>query len=373
MGLRMNSRDRVSFTTFLLLTTAACSKPQAVHEMSSMAPQFGVTKPNTGVPPSPAPAGMVWIPGGEFSMGAADPPGNDHNAVGMHATEDARPIHRVYVDGFWMDATEVTNRQFAAFVRATRYVTVAERKPRPEDYPGAPPDKLVAGSLVFSKPEEEVPLDNEYRWWAYVKGANWKHPEGPQSSIGGHELWPVVHVAFEDAAAYAAWAGKRLPTEAEWEFAARGGMSGKPYAWGDEFRPGGKYMANTYQGHFPNRDSGEDGFTGLAAVAQFPPNPYGLYDIAGNAWEWISDWYRADYYTQLAAAGGVARNPAGPLSSYDPADPTSAKRVQRGGSWLCTDQFCSRYMPGTRGKGEVTSGTNHLGFRCVEAVSASGH
>jgi len=309
---------------------------------------------------------MVWIPGGEFSMGAAEQPGM--NDVGMQATRDSRPFHRVYVDGFWMDATEVTNEQFAKFVRATKYVTVAERTPRAEDFPGAPPENLVAGAVVFSPPSHPVPLNNHFQWWVYSKGANWRHPDGPASSLAGREQYPVVHVAYEDAVAYANWAGKRLPTEAEWEFAARGGLSGKLYPWGDDFTPNGRVMANSYQGHFPDRDNGADGFHGLAPVAQFAPNAYGLYDVAGNAWEWVSDWYRPDYYAELAAAGAVARNPQGPATSFDPTEPSEKKRVQRGGSFLCTDQYCARYMVGTRGKGDGSTGTNHLGFRLVTAA-----
>jgi formylglycine-generating enzyme required for sulfatase activity len=299
-------------------------------------------------------------------MGAQDPP--DMNDVGMKATKDARPIHRVYVDGFWMDKADLTNEQFAKFVRATGYVTVAERKPSAEDFPGAPPENLVAGSVVFSPPDRAVPLDSHYRWWSYVPGANWRHPLGPDSDNKGKENYPVVHIAYEDAEAYARWAGKRLPTEAEWEFAARGGLSGKPFVWGDDFRPGGKWMANTHQGHFPNSDTGEDGYVGIAQVAQYPPNGYGLYDMAGNVWQWTSDWYRSDYYQELAAAGAIAHNPQGPGTSFDPAEPSVPKRVMRGGSFLCTDQYCSRYIVGTRGKGEVSTGTNHLGFRCVRDV-----
>jgi formylglycine-generating enzyme required for sulfatase activity len=315
--------------------------------------------------PVPAPEGMVWIPGGEFSMGALEP--SDGNEVGMLAARDSRPIHRVYVDGFWMDKTDVTNEEFARFAKATGYKTVAERKPRAEDFPGAPPANLVAGAVVFTPPDHAVPINDYFQWWAYVPGANWKHPEGSKSSLKGREKYPVVDIAYEDAEAYAKWAGKRLPTEAEWEFAARGGLSGKPYVWGDEFRPGGKWMANTFQGNFPNKDTGEDGHVGAAAVASYPPNGYGLYDMAGNVWQWTSDWYRPDYYHELAAVGEVARNPQGPSTSFDPAEPGEPKRVMRGGSFLCTDQYCSRYMVGTRGKGEVTTGTNHLGFRCVKA------
>jgi formylglycine-generating enzyme required for sulfatase activity len=308
---------------------------------------------------------MVWIPGGEFSMGAAESP--DMNAVGMQATTDSRPVHRVYVDGFWMDETEVTNEQFARFVEATKYVTVAERAPRAEDFPGAPPENLVAGSVIFSPPGHAVPLNDHLQWWSYVRGANWRHPDGPGSDLTGRDQHPVVHIAYDDAVAYAAWAGKRLPTEAEWEFAARGGLSGKVFVWGDTFTPSGQWMANSHQGHFPDRDTGEDGHGGIGPVGQFPPNGYGLYDVAGNVWEWVSDWYRHDYYAQLAAAGGVARNPQGPDTPFDPSEPTKKKRVHRGGSFLCTDQYCSRYMVGTRGKGEVSTGTNHLGFRLVKA------
>ena len=302
-------------------------------------------------------------------MGAVDPPASTE--AGMHAAADAQPIHRVYVDGFWMDQTDVTNEQFSQFVRATSYVTVAERKPRAEDFPGAPPENLFAGSVVFSPPNHAVPLDNHFQWWNYVRGANWRHPLGPESDIKGKEHYPVVHIAYEDALAYANWAGKRLPTEAEWEFAARGGLAGKPYPWGDDFRPDGKWMANTHQGHFPYADSGEDGYAGIAPVAQFPPNGYGLSDMAGNVWQWTRDWYRPDYYAQLAAAGNISRNPQGPDSAYDPSEPAEKKRVQRGGSFLCTDQYCSRYVVGTRGKGEVSTGTNHLGFRCVKEIAGN--
>ena len=342
--------------------------PMDVPSPSSASQAFQPTVANTARPPGPAPEGMVWIPGGEFSMGAVDPHGIDMNDVGMHATDDSRPVHRVYVDGFFMDRTEVTNEQFEEFVKATGYGTMAERTPRAEEFPGARPEDLVAGSVVFSPPDHAVPLNDHFQWWSYVKGANWRHPLGPTSDLKGREHYPVVHIAYEDAVAYAKWAGKRLPTEAEWEFAARGGLAGSPYAWGDEFRPHGQWMANTHQGHFPNQDSGEDKFLGIGPVAQFPANGYLLYDVAGNVWEWTSDWYRPDYYAQLAAAGGVARNPQGPDSPYDPSEPTQPKRVHRGGSFLCTEQYCSRYMIGTRGKGEVSTGTNHVGFRCVRGM-----
>ena len=315
----------------LLCLTTAMALPSAAPSDSG-ANSFAPTVANRTPAPGPAPLGMAWISGGEFSMGANDPP--DMNPVGMNATRDSRPIHRVYVDGFFLDKNDVTNAQFARFVKATGYVTVAERKPRAEDYPGAPPENLVAGSVVFSPPSAPVPLNNHLQWWSYVRGANWRHPLGPGSNITGKDNYPVVQIAYEDAHAYAKWAGKRLPTEAEWEFAARGGMAGKPFVWGDSFRPHGKWMANTHQGHFPDHDTGEDGFAGIAPVAQYPPNPYGLYDMAGNVWQWTSDWYRPDYYQQLASAGGVARNPQGPDSSFDPAEPAEHKKVHRGGSFL---------------------------------------
>ena len=330
---------------------------------------FEPTAANTGGAPASAPEGMVWIPGGEFLMGANDPP--DMDDVGMKATLDARPTHRVYVDGYFMDKTDVTNAQFAEFVKATGYVTIAERKPRAEDFPGAPAENLVAGSVVFSPPDHAVSLDNHFQWWNYIAGANWRHPLGPKSDIKGKDKHPVVHIAYSDAEAYAKWAGKRLPTEAEWEFAARGGLAGKPFVWGDSFRPNGKWMANTHQGHFPNTNTADDGYAGISPVAQFPPNGYGLYDMAGSVWQWTSDWYRPDYYQQLAAAGVVTRNPQGPESSFDPAEPDQAKKVHRGGSFLCTDQYCSRYIVGTRGKGEVSTGTNHLGFRCVKSATTT--
>jgi len=348
----------------VLASTTMRAKPPASE---THAPgRFLPTVENPIMRPGPAPDGMVWIPGGEFSMGASDP-ADMHDAVGMQATTDSRPVHRVAVDGYWMDATEVTNEQFALFVSATGYVTLAEQAPRAEDFPGAPLANLVSGSVVFSPPGHAVPLTDHFQWWSYIKSANWRHPLGPGSSIEWKERFPVVHVAYDDAVAYAQWAGKRLPTEAEWEFAARGGLAGKLFPWGDTFK-GGEWMANTHQGHFPDHDTGEDTFTGLAPVAQFPPNGYGLYDVAGNAWEWVSDWYRPDYYGELSATAVVARNPRGPETSFDPDEPGEKKRVQRGGSFLCTDQYCSRYMVGTRGKGDAGTGTNHLGFRCVKAL-----
>ena len=325
-------------------------------------------KHTTAVAPVPVPKGMAWIPSGVFWMGSDEP-----------KFKDTRPWHQVYLDGFFIDKTVVTNEHFARFVKATNYVTIAERTPRAEDFPGAPPENLVAGSVVFTPPDHPVPLDNQFQWWSYVKGANWKHPEGPKTDLKGKEKYPVVHIAYKDAVAYCEWEGERLPTEAEFEYAERGGLDRKPYAWGDQFMPGGKAMANTFQGHFPNKNTGADGYTGTSPVGSFPANGYGLYDMSGNVWEWTSDWYRPDYYQTLAASGQITRNPQGPSDSIDPSEPGVAKKVHRGGSYLCTDQYCSRYMAGGRGKGEPDTGTNHLGFRCVKSVNvksqqaASGH
>ena len=330
---------------------------------------FSATVPNR-VPVLPAaPDGMVWVPGGEFSMGCDNA---SESLCGMPGvTLDASPIHRVYVDGFWMDSTEVTNEEFAKFVEATNYVTVAETKPTAEEFPDAPPENLVAGSTVFSPTSSPVALNNYFQWWTYRHGADWRHPTGPDSNLAGRNNYPVVQLAFEDAEAYAKWAGKRLPTEAEWEFAARGGKAGWLYSWGNTLKRDDKFQANIYQGRFPleGGDSGLDGFKGIAPVAQYSSNPYGLYDMSGNVWEWVSDWYRPDYYATLKSMGTVASNPQGPPSSFDPAEPTEKKRVHRGGSFLCTDKYCTRYMIGTRGKGEPRTASNHVGFRCVKDVT----
>jgi formylglycine-generating enzyme required for sulfatase activity len=299
------------------------------------------------VPTGPAPEGMVWIPGGDFWMGEED-------------ESDAKPVHRVKVSGFWMDRTEVTNEAFARFVRETGYVTVAEQKPDAKLFPDAPPEMLVPGSIVFTPPTEPVPLSNHLVWWRYVPGADWRHPEGPQSSIADRGQHPVVHVCFDDAVAYCKWAGKRLPTEAEWEFAARGGLDRKRYVWGTDLNPDGKWMTNNWQGNFPSENTAADGFTRTAPVGSFPPNGYGLLDMAGNVWEWCADWYQPSY-----PAHDRAPDPQGPDSSYDPQEPGIAKRVQRGGSFLCSDLYCTRYLPGARGKGATDSGASHLGFRCV--------
>jgi sulfatase modifying factor 1 len=303
-----------------------------------------------------APAGMVWIPGGRFWMGT------DHMA-------DAQPVHQVEVKGFWIDRTDVTNEEFARFVKATGYVTIAERRLDPKEFPSLAPEDLTPGSVVFTPPAGPISLENPLAWWRFVRGANWRHPNGPDSDLQGKEKCPVVQIAWPDAAAYAKWAGKRLPTEAEWEFAARGGRDRQDYPWGNELNPKGKWMANTFQGHFPDKNTDEDGYAGVAPVASFAPNDFGLYDMSGNVWQWVSDWYRPDYYAQLGR-DELAINPQGPSKSFDPQEPGVSKRVQKGGSYLCTDQYCERYMPGARGKGDADTGTNHLGFRCVRATGA---
>lgn len=311
------------------------------------------------------PPGMVWIPGGTFRMGSTDP----------LARPDEAPIHRVRVSGFWMDRTEVTNEQFAAFVSATGYVTVAER---PVDWellrqqlpPGTPkPDEamLAPGSLVFVPPQVPVELDDIARWWRWTPGASWRHPEGPGSDLRGREQHPVVHVAHEDALAYARWAGKRLPTEAEWEFAARGGLDAKVNVWGDE--PIDARRCNTWQGRFPDLNTSEDGFAGPAPVKSFPPNGFGLYDMAGNVWEWCADLYRPDTYARRVLEGAaVADNPTGPDRSIDPRNPyTPDSRVQRGGSFLCNDSYCASYRPSARMACPPDTGMAHVGFRCVRS------
>ncbi len=291
---------------------------------------------------------MVFIKGGSFNMGS-----NEY--------ADAKPVHKVKVNSFMMDTHEVTNTQFAAFVQATGYITVAERKLNPADYPGVALDLLVPGSAVFTPPLHKVSLDNPQQWWTYVAGASWKNPTGNVQQFAGEA--PVVQICYEDAAAYARWAGKRLPTEAEWEYAARAGSNNEVYYWGNELKPGGKWVANIFQGRFPDQNLLEDHYRGVAPVKSFPPNAFGLYDMEGNVWEWCSDWYRPDYY-----AHSSPDNPRGPQDSYDPEEPGVSKHVQRGGSFLCSDSYCTRYKAGSRGKGETSSASNNLGFRCVKDV-----
>lgn len=306
---------------------------------------------------------MAWIPGGTFEMGATDREGRP----------DEYPAHQVTLKGFWMDRHEITNAQFAQFVAATGYLTTAERKPDwnemkkqlPEGTPKPPDSVMVPGSLVFSPPSYPVPLNNPARWWKWVPGADWKHPAGPHSSITGKENYPVVAVSWEDASAYARWAGKRLPTEAEWEFAARGGQSEQKYPWGDEDPEKGKPKANTWQGSFPDENTGWDGYNGLAPVMSFASNGYDLYDMAGNVWEWCSDWYDAGYYRSLT--GGTTADPAGPAQSNDPMQPTIPVRVIRGGSFMCNPSYCKGYRVTSRMMSSEDSGLQNLGFRCVSS------
>lgn len=322
---------------------------------------------NTTAAPEPAPKDMVWIPGGTFWMGC--------EGCGM---PDALPSHVVEINGFWMDRAPVTTAEFERFVKATGYVTVAERSLDAKDFPGVPEEMLGPGSAVFAPTSRPVPLDNPLQWWRYTPGASWKHPEGPsvgsafRVTVADRADHPVVHIAFEDAQVYAKWAGKRLPTEAEFEFAARGGLDRNLYPWGNELTPGSKPAANIWQGTFPAKDRGEDGYTGTSPVTAFPPNGFGLYDMGGNVWQWCADLYRPDYFAVLAAQGAVARNPQGPADSFDPQEPGASKRVAKGGSYLCTDQYCARYLVGSRGKSEVSSGASNLGFRLARNRSAVG-
>jgi formylglycine-generating enzyme required for sulfatase activity len=303
-----------------------------------------------------APTGMCWIPGGVFRMGSS------------HFYPEEQPVHRVRVDGFWMDATPVTNRQFKAFVEATGYRTFAEIPPRAEDYPGALPEMLHPGSLVFTQPNGPVPMQIEY-WWAFVLGADWRHPYGPESHLDGLEDHPVVHVAFTDAEAYAAWAGKRLPTEAEWEFAARGGLDQADYAWGDSLTPDKKFLANFWQGRFPYENLGEDGFERTSPVGTFPANPFGLVDMIGNTWEWTQDWYASRHPEEAQKACCVPSNPRGgaQADSHDPRAPglPTARKVLKGGSHLCAPNYCQRYRPAARYPHPIDTTTSHIGFRCV--------
>ncbi len=294
--------------------------------------------------------GMVWITPGKFWMGSDE------------GQEDERPAHSVALDGFWMDRTEVTNEEFSRFTRATGYVTVAERTPTAKDYPDVPPHRLVAGSVVFSPPPDVTSFENPYLWWEYRPGANWRHPEGPGSDLKGRDKHPVVHICWEDARAYAQWAGKRLPTEAEWEYAARGGLDREPFCWGSELAPENQWRANIWQGRFPNENTLGDGFRATSPVASYPPNGYGLYDMSGNVWEWCQDWYLPDYY-----CSSPARNPRGPDTSFDPNEPGVAKRVQRGGSFLCSEIYCVGYRPSARMKAPPDTGLSHSGFRCVRS------
>jgi formylglycine-generating enzyme len=298
---------------------------------------------------------MVWIPGGTCRMGSD-----------QHYPEEA-PVHRVSVTGFWIDRTPVTNREFRKFVNATGYVSFAEIPPDPKDYPGALPNMLKAASLVFDPPKHAVDLGDWRQWWTFKFGANWRRPYGPRSSISGLADHPVVHVTYGDAEAYARWLGKELPTEAEWEFAARGGLDGAEFAWGDEFAPDGRRMANTWQGTFPHENLATDGYDRTSPVASFPPNGYGVYDMIGNVWEWTTDWYSLEHEAPKACC--IAENPRGGPegASYDPCQPNIKipRKVLKGGSHLCAPNYCRRYRPAARHAQPIDTSMSHIGFRCV--------
>lgn len=289
---------------------------------------------------------MRWIAGGEFRMGSQNP--------------NEGPVHKVTVSAFWMDTHELTNGEFAKFVQATKHVTIAEKAPSREEFPDASADQLVPGALVFTGTKAAVPLNDVTQWWAYIAGADWRHPQGPRSSVQGKDNYPVVQVVYSDAVAYCGWAGKRLPTEAEWEFAARGGLDQATYGWGNDRKQDHEKMANLWEGEFPYHNSGQDGFTRTAPVGSFPPNGYGLFDTAGNVWEWTSDWYAPGF-----DAAQPPVNPRGPEKSYDPQDPGVFKRVIKGGSFLCNDTYCRGYRPSARMAADVNTPMEHTGFRCV--------
>jgi len=337
--------------------TTAIPNRYAVKTKSNFTEGKSVTNSNIKNP-----EGMVWIPGGTFSMGGD----NDQ------ARQDEFPKHEVKLNGFFMDVTEVTNAQFAKFVAVTGYVTTAEKdinwedlkKQLPSDTPKPEPETLKAASLVFVPTEGEVSLQDYSQWWSWSHGANWNHPQGKDSNIVGKDNLPVVHISWDDANAYCKWSGKRLPTEAEWEYASRGGLVKNVYTWGNERVDEGKIHCNYFQGNFPHNNQGSDGFTGSATVKSFAPNGYGLYDMGGNVWEWCADKYNNLYYDSFKKIK-VAINPKGPLKSFDPDEPLVEKRVMRGGSFLCNESYCSGYRVSARMKSSADSSMEHLGFRCV--------
>ncbi len=348
-----------------LLGAASATKADAASTSTAAAANASkATTATTPIDKGTTPSGMVWIPGGQFTMGTDD--------ASMWPAE--RPAHPAKVNGFWMDSTEVTNGEFAKFVEATGYVSTAETTPSLEEImaqvppgtPPPPPEVLVPGALVFTPTDQPVELNNESQWWKWVLGADWRHPEGPDSNIVGRDKHPVIMVSWLDAQAYAKWAGKRLPTEAEWERAARGGLENNTFVWGNELEPQGKIMANIWQGNFPNSNTGEDSFQRTAPVASFPPNGYGLYDMGGNVWEWCSNWFQTDLYSTLDK-NTVQDNPTGPEKSKNPNHPFANERVIRGGSFLCHPSYCSSYRPSARLGNTPDTGMSHLGFRLVKS------
>ena len=364
--------SRVGWFAALALVVGAVAAGVAYWQTRPSAPVVPVVRLGDGVS---TPRDMAWVPGGEFMMGS------DHKL----SQRNERPAHAVRVAGFWMDTTHVTNDQFAEFVRQTGYVTTAEKKPDwetvrvqlPPGTPKPPDNVLVPGAMVFVGTDQPVNLNDAGLWWAYVPGANWRHPQGPGSNLDGKGDHPVVQVSHEDAEAYARWAGKRLPTEAEWEFAARGGLNQATYVWGDQLMPEGKPMANYWDlkvQPFPvvSRQQGKRIKVGTSPVRTFPQNGYGLFDMTGNAWQWVADWYRADYFARQVRfnGNGVIENPLGPADSFDPSDrfaPVDApKRVIRGGSFLCNEDYCMSYRPSARRGQDPYSGMSHVGFRLVK-------
>jgi formylglycine-generating enzyme required for sulfatase activity len=352
--------DFVPFALVVTALIASCSEspaPSQEEQSSGLKDNRAETTTSTG--------GMVWIEGGIYQMGSE----------GDYAEEHEGPAIQVEVNGFYMDTTEVTNAMYQKFVNETGYITLAEKdvdweqisQELPTGTPKPADSLLAAGSLVFTPPPGPVPLDDIRQWWRWQPGANWRHPYGPESNLEGKENHPVVHIAYADAIAYCEWAGKRLPTEAEWEFAARGKSGDSQFQWGDELTPNGEYLANFFQGDFPHNLQPLDGYEYSAPVGSFPPNSYGLYDMIGNAWEWTSDLYRPDIKKQYVALNlKVCKDPKGPSSSFDPNDPyATEKRVIQGGSFLCSDQYCSNYRPTSRMATSFDSGQNHLSFRCV--------
>lgn len=360
-----HNRDRRKETTIASSSTQPLTPQRRwprwrIHVAMALG-AFGIAYAVTAITRDGGPEGMVLIPAGEFEMGTS----------GGTPNKNEQPAHKVRLDAFFMDETEVTNAQFRMFVEKTKYVTTAEKTPDweemkkqlPPGTPRPPDDQLVAGSLVFSPPGGAVPMDNAAQWWKWVPGACWRRPEGPNSTLEGKDDHPVVHVSWDDANAYAKWARKRLPTEAEWEYAARGGLVDKRFVWGDDSPTDtdGK-KANIWQGEFPHKNTKVDGYDRTAPVKSYSANGYGLFDTAGNVWEWCSDWYRADAY---AGRKDITTNPTGPDKFWDPNEPLAPKRVTRGGSFLCHVTYCESYRPAARRGTAADTGMSHVGFRCV--------
>ena len=352
----------------ILLILGCAEQSEDMACCDNVPSRFGMVAPNT-------PDGMIWIPGSTFDMGGEVADFMRDWPMSARSRADERPVHQVEVDGFWISRTPVTNEEFSKFVEETGYITTAEKKPELEEImkglpSGTPPpstDMLVPASMVFTPPESKVSLNNVLQWWRWQKDANWRQPEGPSSTIDDRMDHPVVQVSYYDAQAYAEWKGMSLPTEAQWEFAARGGLDNKVFTWGDKPVSEKKPRINIWQGSFPNKNTEADGFFSTSPVCTFAPNGYGLYDMSGNVWEWVSDWYHSDAYA-IAKGKGVVKNPTGSATSYDPDEPYLSKRVIRGGSFLCNDSYCSGYRPAARMKTSPDTSANHTGFRLVKNI-----